>query len=73
MLTIDEHFEKMAGSEVEVKLYRAVDGAKVFRGVLVGKVDGKITVATDAGEISFEAKTVAKCTTVFDWQSAMNN
>ena len=73
VLTIDEHFEKMSGSEVEVKLYRAVDGAKVFRGVLVGKVDGKITVATDAGEISFEAKTVAKCTTVFDWQSAMNN
>ena len=73
VLTIDEHFAAMAGVEVEVKLYRALDGSKVFRGVLVGKEDGKIVITTDAGEVSFDAKTVAKCTTVFDWQSAMNN
>ena len=73
VLTIDEHFAAMAGVEVEVKLYRALDGSKVFRGVLVGKEDGRIVITTDAGEVSFDAKTVAKCTTVFDWQSAMNN
>lgn len=73
VLTIDEHFAAMAGSEVEIKLYRALDGSKVFRGVLVGKEDGKITITTDAGDVSFDSKTVAKCTTVFDWQSAMNN
>lgn len=69
VLTTDEHFELMAGSEVEIKLYRPIDGAKVINGILKGKVDGVITVDTAAGEMKLEAKAAAKVTTVYDWQA----
>ena len=69
VLTTDEHFALMAGSEVEIKLYRPMDGSKVICGVLKGKTDGVITVETAAGEIKLDAKAAAKVTTVYDWQS----
>ncbi len=67
-----EHYSAMAGCEVEVKLYAAVDGSKSFRGTLVGYVEGEgensIVITLPSGEEkSFPEKTVAKCTTVFDW------
>ena len=67
VLTTDEHFALMAGVEVEVKLYRAIDGAKTLRGVLVGKEDGVIVVNVGEEELRLEAKAVAKVTTVFEW------
>jgi len=69
VLTTDEHFALMAGSEVELKLYRPIDGAKVILGTLVGRADGVIAVMTAEGEKKFEAKAVAKVTTVYDWQA----
>ena len=71
VLVTDEHFAVMAGSEVEVKLYRALNGAKVLYGTLVGKEDGVITVNTAEGEVKLEAKACAKVTTVYDWQADM--
>ena len=69
VLVTDEHFSLMAGSEVEVKLYRPLDGAKVITGILLGKEDGVITVQTAAGDVKIEAKAAAKVTTVYDWQA----
>lgn len=71
VLVTDEHFAAMAGSDVEVKLYRALNGAKVLYGVLVGKEDGVITINTAEGEVKLEAKACAKVTTVYDWQADM--
>ena len=72
VLVTDEHFEIMAGSEVEVKLYRALNGSKTVRGVLAGKADGVNNVTTAEGDVQLDEKACAKVTTVFDWQSAMN-
>ena len=69
VLVTDEHFSLMAGSEVEVKLYRPMDGAKVITGILLGKEDGVITVQTATGDVKIEAKAAAKVTTVYDWQA----
>ncbi len=71
-LTRPEHFAKMAGSEVEIKLYVAVDGSKSHRGELVGLVEGEngddVVIALEDGtEKHFPEKTVAKCVTVFNW------
>lgn len=71
VLVTDEHFALMAGEEVEVKLYRAINGAKSIRGVLVGREDGIVTVNTEDGEVKLEAKACARVTTVYDWQSDM--
>ena len=50
-----EHFAACMGAEVDVRLYRAVDGAKEFTGVLEGYEAGAITVNGK----TFEKKDVA--------------
>ncbi len=56
----DRDFERAAGLDVELKTYRPVNGAKVFRGELIGLVDGKIEINAESGEkLSFEKKEVA--------------
>ncbi len=63
-----EHYRKMTGENVLVKLYKAVDGKKSFQGTLEG-IDGddNITVSTDEGVKSFPRKAIAKCNVIFDW------
>ena len=56
----ERDFERAAGLDVELKTYRPVNGAKVFRGELIGLVDGKIEINAENGEkLSFEKKEVA--------------
>jgi ribosome maturation factor RimP len=50
-----EHFAACMGQEVDVKLYRAMDGAKEHTGVLEGYEDGAVTVNGK----TFEKKDVA--------------
>lgn len=45
-----EHFEKFKGKQVEVKLYKAINGRKVFTGTLMGLGDGFVIVKIDDGE-----------------------
>lgn len=72
VLTRPEHFERMAGEDVVLKFYTAVDGSKTLRGTLVGLrrteagVD-EIVVLVNGEEKAFARKAVAKCETVFDW------
>lgn len=39
-----EHFERSMGQQVDVKLYRPVDGSKEFTGALAGYDNGDVTV-----------------------------
>lgn len=48
-----EDFEKFLGSEVEVRLYRPLDGKKSFVGVLKGYDNGTVTIALGKEELSF--------------------
>ena len=66
-LTRPFHFERMAGSEVELKFYTAIDGSKSARGVLVGLDGDEIVVTVGGEEKRFSRKAVAKCMTVFAW------
>ncbi len=51
-------FERFLGSNVEVKLYSAVDGAKQWIGKLVSYEDGDVTVDA-GGQRRFESKQIA--------------
>ncbi|MCD8004970.1 MAG: ribosome maturation factor RimP [Oscillospiraceae bacterium] len=51
-----EHFAAFLGSQVEVRLYRAMDGQKVFVGVLTGYEKGDVLLE---GGLHFEKKDVA--------------
>ena len=59
-LKSERDFERAEGLEVELKTYRPVNGAKQFRGGLIGLRDGMIEIETGDGEtLSFPKKDVA--------------
>ncbi len=63
-----EHYRKMIGETVLVKLYKATDGKKSFQGTLERiDDDDNVTVTTDEGAKTFPRKSIAKCNIVFDW------
>lgn len=66
-LSRPEHFEKMMGAKVEVRLFTAVNGAKSAVGILTAYADGDVTVENDAGTFTFKKADVAKVATVFEW------
>lgn len=53
-------FRQFMGSDVQVRLYRPVDGSKVFDGVLTGYDDGRVTVTVGKTEHSFDKAQVAQ-------------
>ena len=58
-LKTERDFERSEGLEVELKNYRPVNGAKQFRGGLIGLRDGKIVLDSAGETLSFERKDVA--------------
>lgn len=71
VLVTDEHYALMAGVEVELKLFRAENGAKSVRGILVGRDADSVTVTTPDGEVRVPRANVAKASTVYDWSEDM--
>ena len=56
----DNDFERYKGRDVELKLYKALDGQKQFEGQLVGLFEGIIKIKTDKDEIlEFNKKEVS--------------
>ena len=55
-----EHFAAFVGSEVEVRLYRPLEGRKDWVGILAAYADGDVTITTPRGELTFEKKDVAQ-------------
>lgn len=57
-----QDFDRAAGMNVEVKLYRPMDGVKYFTGELIGLNEGRIEVrGADGQVIAVEQKAVAMC------------
>ena len=62
------HIDACEGWDVEVKLYAPVDGAKVFRGVLLPSGENGEVRIDDKGKIlEFVRSDVAKINTVFEF------
>ena len=56
----DKDFVRYAGRDVEIKLYKALNGTKQLEGELVGLTeDKKIKVIIDGNEVEFDKKDVA--------------
>ena len=58
-LTRPEHFEKMIGQIVKLKLYKAIDGVKEFKGELLS-FDGKVKLMVDSTSLEFDLKEISK-------------
>ncbi len=54
------HYERYAGKLVEVKLYKAVDGSKLYEGILEGLRDGNVVITIEDKEVMFPMDQVAK-------------
>ena len=56
----DKDFERYKGRDVEIKLYKSMNGSKQFEGELVGLTeDNNIKVIIDGEEVDFTRKEVA--------------
>lgn len=53
-------FEQFMGSEVEVKLYRPVDGSKHYTGTLSGYEDGAVSLTQGGKTLRFPKEQVAQ-------------
>ena len=54
-----EHFRQFLGSEVDVRLYRPLDGRKEYTGVLRDYAGGDVTIETGGESRTFVKKDVA--------------
>lgn len=55
------HYDRYRGHLVEVKLYKGIDGKKLYEGELVGLTDGNLTIKDENNnEITFSMDQVAK-------------
>ncbi|MDD6274104.1 MAG: ribosome maturation factor RimP [Clostridiaceae bacterium] len=63
-LSLPEHFEKFMGHQVEVKLFRAVDGAKQHTGVLCAYENGRVTIE-NGEEKTFEPADISSVRLVY--------
>ena len=61
------HISACEGWQVEVKLYAPINGAKVFKGILCECPEGKIVIRCGESEMEFEAASVAKINTVYEF------
>ena len=62
----DRDFERNLGAEIEIKLFKAMDGAKVITGTLAGLEDGEIVIETPEGEKRIPRKAAAVVKPVVD-------
>lgn len=54
-----EHFMAFLGKRIKIRLYKAFDGVKEFKGVLESFNDNTITILTDTASLDFELSLVA--------------
>jgi ribosome maturation factor RimP len=62
----DRDFERALGTEVEIKLFKAIDGVKVITGTLAGIEDGDIVLDTPEGEKRIARKAAALVKPIVD-------
>ena len=67
-LKTDRDYERSLGCEIEVKLFKPIDGTKVFTGVLAGIEEGNIVIDTAEGRILIPRKAAALVKPVVDME-----
>ena len=68
VLRKDKHLEKNIGSNIEVKLFRQIEGTKQFEGILMKFDKEKIYIQTITGEKAIERKDIAQAKTKYNWE-----
>ena len=66
-LRTKEHFDRYTGRQVDVGLYKALDGSKTISGILKGFKDETIFIETENGELSIMQGEVSSVKLHFDF------
>ncbi len=66
-LKTQEHIDACEGWDVEVKLYAPINGAKVFRGVLLPSPKDEVRIEINGESVQFVRSAVAKINTYFEF------
>jgi ribosome maturation factor RimP len=64
----DRDFERNLGCEIEIKLFKPMDGTKIITGVLAGLQDGMILIDTAEGRKEVARKAAALVKPVVDME-----
>ena len=64
----DPDFERNIGAEIEIRLFKPMDGAKVLNGILAGLEDGEILLDTPEGEKRIPQKAAALVKPIVDME-----
>lgn len=65
-ITRDEHYEKLIGEKIKIKLYKAIDSVKEFSGTLTAFDGEEITLGTEKGDMKFSKKDISKANVLFE-------
>jgi ribosome maturation factor RimP len=66
-----EHFERFAGSDVQVSLFAPQDGRRKFKGRILATMDGQVLMEVDSAEYALNIDNIAKARLVPDWDALM--
>ena len=64
----DRDFERAVGEEIEIHLFKAMDGRKTLQGHLIGLVAGEIVIDTPEGEKRIARKAAALVKPIVDME-----
>ena len=67
-LKTDRDYERNLGSEIEIRLFRPIEGTKVYTGVLAGLEEGNIVIDTAEGRTIIPRKAAALVKPVVDME-----
>ena len=64
--------DRCLGSDIEVRLYKPIDGQKVYNGLFTGYQDGDITIKIGENERTFLKKEIAVARCTIDMEEVEN-
>ena len=66
-LTKPAHFDRFAGDRARITLFDARNGQRRFNGMLIGMVEGQVSLRTDQGTENFELTEIERAQLVPDF------
>ena len=60
-LILKEHFDKFIGKDIKVKLKTKIDNRKIYKGILLERIDDRISIVENKQKISIQMDTIEIC------------
>ena len=66
MLRKDKHLQECIGEEIQVKLFKPMEGQKTYKGILKEFTKDTLTIFLEK-EITIDRKNISQIKTVYNW------